>query len=163
MATVLAALEHANIKLSLANAARKRWRIVEILKKFAGEHTAAGIGFSLLEDSSAFDAEFATPIGKELAAANKRLLVIILGGRPGSLEPAFLPPLLLFMRTVLDIPGFSFLAPFDSDIVAEKTSPIEPCLGQRRPVSREGLQFVKIYHSGSDHDQKSRFMIWQAP
>jgi len=116
--TVLTALDDAHITLPAKRRVQKAvtgW--LGFLKVFTGLHQAAGVGFSLLEDANAFDADFAAPIAQQLSEQGKRILIII--DDLDRCEPAFLAPLLLFMRTTLDIPGFSFLAPFDSDVVSK--------------------------------------------
>jgi predicted KAP-like P-loop ATPase len=116
--TVLTALEEAKIPLPAQSQARKVLaRPIELLKPFMGLHKAAEVGFSILEDANAFDKDIAAPIAQRLEEKKKRLLVII--DDLDRCEPSFLAPLLLFMRSVLDIPGFSFLAPFDSDVVSK--------------------------------------------
>jgi KAP family P-loop domain len=115
--TVLKALEEAKIKLPAEMWGKKK--LIESsmsLRQLRGIK-AAEIGFSMLDDANAFDTEFAKPISKRLADEKKRLLVII--DDLDRCEPAFIAPLLLFMRSVLDIEGFSFLAPFDSDVVSK--------------------------------------------
>jgi hypothetical protein len=115
---VLTALEHAKVALPGVSGARKLVAgSIKQLKRFGGLHKGAEIGLGLLEDASAFDADFASPIAKQLKEENKRLLIII--DDLDRCEPSFLAPLLLFMRSVLDIQSFSFLAPFDSDVVSK--------------------------------------------
>jgi hypothetical protein len=117
-ATVLSALAEAEFSLpSKTNARETIVKRLGLLKKLKGLHKVADVALSILEDANTFDAEFAAPIVEELEKAGKRLLIII--DDLDRCEPAFLPSLLLFMRTALDIPGISFLAPFDSDIVAK--------------------------------------------
>jgi hypothetical protein len=117
--TVLSALDEAGIALSAT--AKGRRRLAEgagWLNKLRGLHKLADLGIGIiLQDASAFDAEFATPIAEQLKSSGKRLLIVI--DDLDRCEPAFLPSLLLFMRTALDVPGFSFLCPFDSDVVAK--------------------------------------------
>jgi hypothetical protein len=116
--TVLTALEEAKIALPATSQTRKVLAgPIEFLKKFKGLHKAAEVGFSILDDANAFDKDIAAPIAQRLEEKKKRILVII--DDLDRCEPSFVAPLLLFMRTVFDIRGFSFLAPFDSDVVSK--------------------------------------------
>jgi KAP family P-loop domain len=157
MVTVLAALEEANIRLSPSNTARKvAGPLVDFLTRFKGLHPAAEVGFGLLEDANSFDAEFAEPIAQQLAQQSKRLLVII--DDMDRCDPALLPPLLLFMRSALDIPSFSFLAPFDSDIVAKTIHASNRAWTNSDRFLEKVFDF-RIPIPDLTNDQKSRFTV----
>ena len=155
--TVLRALEEAGISLSVKGQLQKSLtESLEFIKRFKGLHAFAEVGFSLFEDANAFDAEFAKPIADRLAQVNKRLLVII--DDLDRCEPAFLAPLMLFMRTALNIRGFSFLAPFDSDVVAKTL------LASNRAWSSADRFLEKVFDyripiPDLTIEQKTRFLI----
>lgn len=80
--------------------------------------TAAYGGLDLLRSLLQPDGEFLKKVREKIK--NHRLIVII--DDLDRADPKIVPRLLLALREVLDIPGFSFLMAFDLDIVSEALS-----------------------------------------
>lgn len=157
--TVLTALEEAGIDPSATDMVRKPLtQAVEFFRQFKGFHSGADFGLSVLEHATSFDAGFAEPVARKLAQQKKRLLVII--DDLDRCAPAFLPPLLLFMRSALDIPGFSFLAPFDSDVVSKTVHASNPAWSNSDRFLEKVFDF-RIPIPDLTVQQKTRFLVSQ--
>ena len=154
---VLQAVEAAGFQLPPKRAAQKALtRSLELLSRLKGLDRRADMALDMLEDVNAFDAEFAAPIAAMLREQCKRVVVIV--DDLDRCEPAFLAPLMLFMRTVLDVPGFSFLAPFDTDVISRTLHAANTAWSNADRFQEKVFDF-RVPIPDLTVEQKSRFLL----
>lgn len=130
-------LDAAGIKLEGSAALRtklgyQRW--AEVPRQASQAHAYSKAGFAALDVAANFVG--LVSVGpRDISIIRQKLgdrRVIVIIDDLDRTDPSLVPQLLLSLREVLDLPGFSFLLPFDDKVVIEALGRHNPALGNAR-------------------------------
>ena len=108
-------------------------------------------------------ADFISIDDKELASiqqdlnSNKKRIIVAIDDLD-RIDPNLLPNLLLSLSEVLDLPGFSFLLPFDRDIVAESLKTYHPAYGTGHEFLEKIIDYPFFLDAPTNNQKKDLFI-----
>jgi len=134
-------LEKAEIMLPITS---KAGALLDKVTKFRGLAKANKIADSVADTGLGLIANYLKPKGetfkKILSQLGKRRIIVIIDDLDRT-DPKLIPNLLMSLREVLDLPGFSFILSFDTEIVNEALQKYHPAWGKGDDFLEKILDF----------------------